>query len=57
MTSTCSTVGGGGRLPWLLSSLALQFLVFAIRSIEEFVRVVTREARKMIGKNKKRSDS
>jgi hypothetical protein len=40
-----------------VSLLTLRFLVFAIRSIEGYIRVETREMRKMIGKNKKRSDS
>jgi hypothetical protein len=56
MISTCSNVGGGGRFPWFLSLLAFQFLVLAIWSVEEFMRVETRGARKM-GKNEKRSDS
>jgi hypothetical protein len=30
MISTCSSMGGGGGLPWLLSLLTLWFLVFNI---------------------------
>jgi hypothetical protein len=53
MLSTCSSVGGGGGFPWLLSLLAfaLRLLVMAIWSTEEFMIVEMREAIKMIGEN------
>jgi hypothetical protein len=41
-------MGGGGGLPWLLLLMMLQFLVFAISSVEGYIR--------FLGRGNKRGD-
>jgi hypothetical protein len=57
MISTCSSVGGGGGLPWLLLLLMLRLLVFAICRIDGYVRFHDRRNERGDGENMVRIDS